>query len=408
MGTVGTLGDLYSQACSETRAPVNSSAWRVLRQLDASATDVRIRLAGHDRAGPAQRLSDSDTSVLLGALRHSSVAGLDLRYNNITDNGAKHLADFLQENRTIQSLDLMGNDIEGQGAELIAESLHRNTSLRTLRMTGNKIGKKGAMSLAAMMQMNTTLQELDISDCDLDTEGLVAISFALRQSKNIRSVNVTRPLLFSHQEETTVHLSQMLLVNHTLRELHLGKHGMTDSGVERLCEALRINHGLRYLDLRCNRITRDGAKCLSAVLRERCLLEILDLSFNHIEDEGAVLLGAATRLPHSRLKALSISSNNIGTRGLVSLAEAMRASCTLTHIYIWGNKLEEPVCEAFSQLIGSGRLLEPNTDVSPYAADGRVCLAETFHGLNRHYYWTPSYGHDGDPASCSAQALSTL
>ena len=52
------------------------------------------------------------------------------------------------------------------------------------------------------------------------------------------------------QEEWAVHLSEMLAVNSSLVELHLGKMGMTDSGMERLTEGLQLNHSLRYLDLR--------------------------------------------------------------------------------------------------------------------------------------------------------------
>lgn len=42
---------------------------------------------------------------------------------------------------------------------------------------------------------------------------------------------------------------------------------------------------------------------------------------------------------------LSVCRNNISTRGLLSLAGALSNSPTLTHIYIWGNHLEEPVCQ---------------------------------------------------------------
>lgn len=52
-------------------------------------------------------------------------------------------------------------------------------------------------------------------------------------------------------------------------------------------------------------------------------------------------------------------------------------------------------------------MLEMHTDVSPYMVDGHLCLAEVFHGLRRHFYWTPSYGEDGDYASNSALALGT-
>lgn len=51
------------------------------------------------------------------------------------------------------------------------------------------------------------------------------------------------------QEEWAVHFSEMLVLNSSLVELHLGKMGMTDTGMERLTEGLLLNHSLRYLDL---------------------------------------------------------------------------------------------------------------------------------------------------------------
>lgn len=53
----------------------------------------------------------------------------------------------------------------------------------------------------------------------------------------------------------------------------------------------------------------------------------------------------STRTPCVRL---SVCYNNIGTEGLLSLAAAMKVTSTLSHIYIWGNHLEEPVCQASS------------------------------------------------------------
>ncbi|XP_031439604.1 leucine-rich repeat-containing protein 34 isoform X2 [Clupea harengus] len=337
---------------------------------------------------------------------HGKIHGLDMRYNDITDQGARHLAGLLQENVAVQSLDLMCNNIEAEGAEHVAKSLHLNKTLMSLRLTGNKIGDKGAMHFASMLQINTKLEELDFSDCDLGTQSLIAFSIVLNSNKHIRSINLSRPLLYSHQEEPTIHIARMLVVNQTLCELHLGKHEMTDTGVERLCEALQVNKSLRYLDLRCNKITRDGAKFLAEVLKQGSPLEILDLSANRIEDDGAMHLSEAILLPNCKLKALSIPCNNIGTLGLVAFTKAMKINKSLTHIYIWGNKLEEPVCVAFTKLMRSGRLLELHTDVSPYMVDGHVCLAEVFHGLRRHFYWTPSYGEDGEYASNSALALS--
>ncbi|KAI5610251.1 leucine-rich repeat-containing protein 34 isoform X1, partial [Silurus asotus] len=384
-------------------------------------------------------LTDEDVKAVSKTLRnHLHVKALDLRYNRISDEGAVHLADLLQENVALQELDLMGNNIGAEGAEQIARSLHHNTSLKKLRMTGNKIQNKGALHFASMLQINSTLEDLDVSDCDLDTQSLITFAIALTNSSSLVSINISRPLLFSLQEETTCHMARMLKVNHSLRELHMGKHNMTDSGVQRLCEALMSNHSLHYLDLRCNKITRDGARHLAGLLRQNdmlqildlsfnrienegtvCLseaialkhtklstnkitrdgarhlagllrqndtLQILDLSFNRIENEGTVCLSEAIALKHTKLSTLCIQSNNVSTLGLLSLSQAITANPHLTHVYIWGNRLEEPVCVAFSPLISSNRVSAQNTDVTPYTVDGHVYLAQVSNGLQLHYY----------------------
>ncbi|XP_060718027.1 leucine-rich repeat-containing protein 34 isoform X3 [Tachysurus vachellii] len=369
-----SVNDLYSSICSDLHLSPNTYISQELKETEKCDRDLCLKLTGNNRLKEVIRLTDDDVKVLSKTLRNNlHVKALDLRYNRISDEGADHLADLIQENETLQEIDLMCNDIGADGAERIAKSLHHNKTLKRLRMTGNKIGNKGAMHLASMLQLNSTLEELDVSDCDL--------------------------------EETTVHTAHMLEVNHSLKELHMGKHGMTDCGLQRLCEALMSNHSLCYLDLRCNRITRDGARHLAEVLKQNDTLKILDLSFNRIEDEGAVCLSDAIMLKHTGLRALSIQSNNVSTLGLLSLSKAINTNPHLTHVYIWGNRLEEPVCVAFSQLLSSSRLSEQHTDVTPYTVDGRVYLAEVSNGLRRHYYWTPSYSEDGGASSNAALTL---
>ncbi|XP_053467950.1 leucine-rich repeat-containing protein 34 isoform X1 [Ictalurus furcatus] len=401
-----SLNNLYSSICSDLQLSPNTYISQELKETKKCDRDVSLKLRGNNRLKQVFRLTDEDVKALSKTLRNNlHVKALDLRYNKISDEGAVHLADLIQENVALQELDLMCNSIEAGGAERIAKSLHHNTTLKKLRMTGNKIGNKGAMHFASMLQINTALEELDVSDCDLDTQSLITFAIVLSSNRSLVSIDVSRPLLFSLQNETTVHTAHMLEVNRSLKELHMGKHSMTDCGVQRLCEALISNHSLRYLDLRCNRITRDGARCLARLLRNNDTMQILDLSFNRIEDDGAVYLSDAISLKHTKLRALSIQSNNVSTTGLLSLREAINANPHLTHIYIWGNRLEEPVCEAFSQLISSSRLSEQHTDVTPYTADGRVHLAEVSNGLRRHYYWTPSYSEDGGAASNAALTL---
>ncbi|XP_026161584.1 leucine-rich repeat-containing protein 34 isoform X2 [Mastacembelus armatus] len=344
--------EFYEAVCREHQIKINPHVLEVLKESTAPKKLV-LKLSGNNRQ--VQRLNNDDIFVLSKCLQNNTrVTSLDVCYNNITDKGVGHLADLLQgENSSLCSLDLKFNDIQTDGAEALAKSLQCNSSLLSLRLSGNKIGNRGAMHLASMLQVNNTLQELELADCDL--------------------------------EEWAVHFSEMLAVNSRLVELHIGKMEMTDTGMERLSEGLRLNHSLRYLDLRCNRVTRDGVRHLAQVLKQNPTLEIIDLSSNRIEDEGAMYLSEAITWPGCGLRELSVNSNNIRTEGLLSLAQARKGATTLTNIYIWGNHLDEPVCQAFRELISSGRLLPEQTDVSVYEVDGQVFLAEVFQGLRRHY-----------------------
>ncbi|NWZ34307.1 LRC34 protein, partial [Brachypodius atriceps] len=384
----------YVQACQDLSQPENPFIARVLQEADKNdetgTKGITLKLAGNNHLVPVPRVTDDDLGVLVSVLEKAPfVTGLDLAYSLLTDAGAETIATFLQENSSLHYLNLMFNDIGTSGAELIAEALHSNQSLVHLRMTGNKIGNQGGMFFASMLEVNSTLEKLDLGDCDVGLKCLIATAIALTQNKSLKAINLNRPLLCSQQEESTVHIAQMLRSNSSLMELHLGKHGMKNFGVERLCEALYGNSSLRYLDLSCNNITYDGAKFVGELLKRNKTLKILDLSANRIEDLGAIYLSEALETWNMTLQALSVVSNNITDEGLVALAQAMQSNTTLSHIYIWGNKLDRSTCVAFWELIEMGRLELGCTDVVPYEVDGEVFLAELSHGLGKHRYWAP-------------------
>ncbi|XP_066477645.1 leucine-rich repeat-containing protein 34 [Tiliqua scincoides] len=411
--TYVTLDRQYSKACEDLKHPENPFITHVLREVkqddESLSKRITIKIAGNNRLVPVQRVTDGDFQIIATIFTNNVfLSGLDLRYNLVTDAGAVHIAAFLQDNHTLRYLNLMFNDIGTIGAEFIAKSLHRNEALIHLRMTGNKIGNKGGMYFAAMMQINSTLQKLDVGDCDLGTQSLIAVATVLNHNDVIKAINLNRPILYSQEEETTVHMALMLKINHTLIELHMCKHEMKNFGVERLCEALYENHALRYLDLSCNKITRDGVKFLGQLLKRNNTLEILDLNFNRIEDDGAFYLSEALTTQNRTLQALAVTSNNITGEGLVTLAESMRTNPVLSYIYIWGNKINDATCVAFAELLQSGRLKPTGTDVEPYEVDGCLYLAEVSHGLKRHYYWTPSYGEPDNKDENASLAITPI
>lgn len=325
-----------------------------------------------------RRLTDEDASILYKTLKSNTfIIGLDLGYNTIGDEGAKLLGQLLQETVCLQWLVLSYNDIGPAGGEAIAKGLQVNETLGKLRLNGNKIKNKGGMAFAGALQVNTMLEELDLGETDQEIESIIAMATVLNFNNTLKSINLNRPILFTRQEETTVHMAKMLKVNVRLREIHLAHYDMRDFGAERLKENLIDNLTLTHLDLRSNNITRDGAKQLAILLKANTPLEVLNLAHNRIEDDGAVALAEAIASYNTNLASLVICSNNIASEGLCAVAKAMRSNGSLHAVYIWGNKLEEPACKAFQDLLnGPVPRLDPNdTDVEPYVVDGTVYLA---------------------------------
>ena len=50
--------------------------------------------------------------------------------------------------------------------------------------------------------------------------------------------------------------------------------------------------------------------------------------------------------------------------------------------------------QAFAGLLDSGRLEAKNTDVQSYVVDGVTYLSEVSNGLQKDYYWSPTYGEN--------------
>ncbi|XP_052212877.1 leucine-rich repeat-containing protein 34-like isoform X2 [Dreissena polymorpha] len=400
MSDVHSTAYRYDAVCQELGVAPNPYFIKMFeREKEESVFEIRDRmhlyLAGNNKLLTDKRLVDKDCVALFKLLQNNVfVTSLDLRYNNITDEGIKSIAKLLEENSVLEELNLMCNDFGKDGAETLAKALQRNTGLRSLRVNGNKIGNRGGMYFAQMLQINATLRALDLADTDLTTESLIALTTVVNNNRSLKSLNVNRPILFSEQEECTVHFAKMLKVNSTLEELHLQKFQIRDFGATRLAENLMENLTLQYLDLSCNRITRDGVKELSKVLKRNTAIRHLDLSFNRLEDDGAMHLAEAIATYNTTLQVLDVRTNNIRGKGLCSLSDAMKMNPTLTKIFIWGNNLEETAAIAFANLLESGRLLKSNTDVQPYVVDGKTILSELTHNEQRHYYYAPSYGDD--------------
>ncbi|KAL6460779.1 hypothetical protein MHYP_G00307450 [Metynnis hypsauchen] len=127
-----------------------------------------------------------------------------------------------------------------------------------------------------------------------------------------------------------------------VRELHLSRNELGDSGVKLLSAGLENLHckleTLWLLD--CN-ITDVGCAALASVLKSNpSHLKILDLSRNKIGNSGIKLLSAGLENPHCKVETLKLECCNITDKGCASLASVLASNPShLKELNLYGNKL---------------------------------------------------------------------
>ena len=170
------------------------------------------------------------------------------------------------------------------GALHLAKLLPYFTGLRSLRLWKIKLGVEGAKLLGVALPKLTQLQVLSLEDNELKTEG-------------------------------TCYIAQALPALHVLTELYLHVNKMGLEGVVALSKPLANKQNLQVLTLDENQIGKAGLMVLLTTLSNTLGgLTLLGLAFNQLGDEGAREI--LDRLPRmSKLKKLTLSGNNV-TPGL--------------------------------------------------------------------------------------------
>lgn len=136
-------------------------------------------------------LHERDISTLLQAGKiHLSV--LNLKGNELGDEGAITLGSFLVSNSTLEVLDLSWNAIHLRGIAAIAKGLKTNTALRHLDISRNSISNEGATEIGEVLGTNKSLLILDVSNCGFNEIGAEAISEGLSSNKTLHTLKIGR------------------------------------------------------------------------------------------------------------------------------------------------------------------------------------------------------------------------
>ena len=140
---------------------------------------------------PNNSLGDNGLEIMLNALNEGHVEHFDCSHNNITIEGAKKLAAFLESNQSLKHLKISGNSWGEDGIEAIFAGLPHNKTLQLLDISNDEVGEKSALGIVSALK-NSNLKSLALEGCKISPAGLAIIASGLTDIPSLEYLNLSK------------------------------------------------------------------------------------------------------------------------------------------------------------------------------------------------------------------------
>jgi Ran GTPase-activating protein (RanGAP) involved in mRNA processing and transport len=276
---------------------------------------------------------------------------INLSRRGLGKDEAKLLREAILVNPHLVVLKLPYNCLGDEGASIIASAIFpdggdRHHSLSVLELAFNAIGNSGCGSLALRcIARNYNLQTLCLTGNQFGQDGILAISAAILHGTGLRKLRVAANKLGPVGMKA---IAEAVTSNES-RILHMITAGDLDGSVMRPMEELYLGD---------TSIASDGFSSIPPMLLVNSSLRALSLSSNNLGDQDIVYLSHA--LSQNRLiplESLQLSFNEITCQGVECLMNAIWGSETLRELKLDNNKMKDRGAQLCGVVLTSVALL---------------------------------------------------
>jgi Ran GTPase-activating protein (RanGAP) involved in mRNA processing and transport len=240
----------------------------------------------YDASDPRTMSEDSIDEVVAALKNNDVVRALLLDRCCRGEACVRHLLPVLRENRHLTKLSLVGNMLGAEAIKLISEAIHSNSHSRLefLDLRENEIDDEGADILTRHLRSSDVVRSIRVDgNLRVSDDRRFALQTAAAANNEPREVKEVVSRITANDE----HLTEVILRGGTCSKSAASKGYITSLGAKTLSEALTSNTVVHTVDLRDHHIGPEGAAAIGRMLKTNTTVTDLCLSGNPITDEGA-------------------------------------------------------------------------------------------------------------------------
>lgn len=184
--------------------------------------------------------------IIRGLAFNEELESLHLHHCGIGVTFVEGLSSLLAKNQSLKTLSLKRNELDGASIGIIKDrGLLHNHTLKSLNLSYNPIGDDGARHMKDLLASNTTIESLSMVECDVWNPGCVAFIQGLPKMKGLKQLVVD-----SEWENHAGILLPAIQVNMYLCQLWTSHSGILmkiDPQWKEIGFYLRLNHAKRRM-----------------------------------------------------------------------------------------------------------------------------------------------------------------
>ncbi|XP_062502260.1 protein phosphatase 1 regulatory subunit 37-like [Corticium candelabrum] len=189
--------------------------------------------------------------ILVAALKTNTVlSDLFLGNNRLIADDMVHLGNILKINNTLQLLDLRDNNIQDDGLRFLCEGLlEQQIGLTSLVLWNNRITPQGIHALAAVLPFHATLETVNLGCNRIESQGCQILKPGMLSSKSLLRLGLVNCKVTC---EGAIALAEVIGDNTVVERVDLRDNDIRVAGLMALALAHRVSHHLFRLDMKRN------------------------------------------------------------------------------------------------------------------------------------------------------------